>query len=130
MSEEHNKAGKRNNPGSSDGKPLGSILPVNQLSVTNKNYHPTPKDTPLEKTYTLQTHLVNRFVVRALEETIDFSASGDRFTNLLAKIQETKYTVVELSPLEVETLLEALLRDMSKYTSVTVKTYHLKEEIA
>ena len=85
-----------------------------------------------EKTYTLQTHLVNRFVVRALEDAAvaDLSASGDRFTNLLAKIQETKYTVVELSPLEVETLLEALLRDMSMYTSVTVKTYHLKEEIA
>ena len=48
MSEEHNKAGKRNNPGSSDGTPLGSLLPVNQPSVTNKNYHPTPKDTPLD----------------------------------------------------------------------------------
>ena len=73
---------------------------------------------------------MNRFVVRALEETIDFSASGNRFTNLLAKIQETKYTVVESSPLEVETLLEALLHDMSNHASVTINAYHLKEEIA
>jgi hypothetical protein len=75
----------------------------------------------------LQTHLVNTFVTRALAKTIDFSASGDRYTNLLAKIRNTKYTVVELSAEETETLLEALLRDMQNYTSVTVNEYHLKE---
>jgi hypothetical protein len=43
MSEEHTKAGIRNNPGTSDGKPLGSVLPVNQPGVTDKNYHPQRK---------------------------------------------------------------------------------------
>jgi len=81
----------------------------------------------MSKSYELQTHYVNTFVTRALQNSLDFSASGDRYTKLLGKIQDTPYTVVELSTEETKTLLEALLMEMNTYTSVTAKKYYLKE---
>jgi hypothetical protein len=84
----------------------------------------------------LQSWAINNLVIRALQRA-EFSLIGvigdrDRFKNLLAKISNTsEFTSVELSPTEAETLLEALLDEISTYTSVTVKTktYRLKKTV-
>jgi len=78
----------------------------------------------------LQTHLVNKFVIHALGNRVDFSARGDRYTNFLTKIRDTENTTVKLSADEVETLLHALLSEMQNYVSVRIKEYSLKEKAA
>jgi hypothetical protein len=79
------------------------------------------------KTFTFQTHYLNTCVAHALKNTIDFSESGDRYTQLLAKIQNTPYTQVDLSAEETHALLEALLTEMNTYVSVTQEHYTIKD---
>ena len=72
--EVHDEAGKRNNKGSSDGTPIGNVLPVNQPGVTKKNCHPEP-------------------TTKARSENIWIGAKGFGFIRGNVDGQTTKYFV-------------------------------------